>query len=121
MAYDRFKTIPGIPGDENTAVTMRAIQDILDEEGAAHLLMRREPTEEKEQPQETAEKPAPLRQLAEEAQQKPALQTPPRVKSVGKAAFPTLSTPADETEEEKPMTTTQRVKSGLLQKVFNRK
>ncbi len=117
MAYDRFKTIPGIPGDENTAVTMRAIQDILDEEGVGHLLMKREPAKDSKSAAQA--KPAPLRALAEEAQQKTGLQTPPHVqtKRNGKSNLPELSS-ADDDATLPPQ---DLPKTGLLPKLFGRK
>ena len=118
MSYDRYKTIPGVPGDENTAVTMQSIKEILESEGASHLLMRREKKEP--EPAVVEANSGPLKQLADHVKQKAApIQAPPtmRVKTKpGKAALPKLSEPADaqipEDADSKP---------GLLPRLFGRK
>ncbi len=110
MSNERFKTLPGISGYEDTAVTMKSIKEILEEEGASHLLRRREP-EEEIQPVE-APKAGPLRQLA--------LQTPPKVpckkKPVRKAELPAIKQPEDSFSEEE-----SAEKPGILPRLFGRK
>lgn len=117
MPHDRFKTLPGIPGYEDTAVTMKSIKEILEDEGASHLLRRREPETNSEQPAEAPRKPGPLQQLA--------LQTPPTVapkpqerpKTAPRDAFPSIQS-AEETYQEEPV----RPKTGgLIPRLFGRK
>ena len=119
MPHDRFKTLPGIPGYENTAVTMQSIKEILEEEGAAHLLRRREP--EQNENKEDGPKPGPLHQLA--------LQTPPTVtpkpapqpaeaqRQPRKEAFPSIQS-AEETYQEEPV---RPRTAGLIPRIFGRK
>lgn len=109
MAYDKYKTIPGIPGAENTAVTMQSIKELLEEEGATHLLKRRE---SKEEPAEIKRvTTGPLQQLAEASKQKKtAVQRPP--------VLPPLA-PAE--EDDMAANTAQSQKTGLLPRLFGRK
>lgn len=119
MSYDRYKTIPGVPGDENTAVTMQSIKEILESEGASHLLMRREKNDDTATATVQANS-GPLKQLAQEAKQSaPAIQAPPAMPSkpkAGKAALPQLSEPAEPHIPEQP-----EGKPGLLPRLFGRK
>jgi hypothetical protein len=80
MEHGRLEPIPGTPGDENTAVTIQTIKEILHAEGKDDLLLSRKKAES-----DTARTKGPLQQVAEAARlQRPPVPRPP-MESTGAA------------------------------------
>lgn len=104
MYYGERQMIEGVPGDENTAVTMRAIKDILAEAGASDMIIN-------ERTQAEAAAQGPLGNLAARAARHGAgLQMPPPVGSV--RVRPHVPQPTNAQQQER---------GGLLPRLFGRK
>lgn len=112
MYYGERQMIEGVPGDENTAVTMRAIKDMLEEAGASDMLVnaRNEPSRHEARPT------GPLGALAAKAAghgAQSALQMPPPIGAVRvRPVAAQVSEPAGGTTHDR---------GGLLPRIFGRK
>ena len=99
MFYGDRQMIEGVPGDENTAVTIRAIKDILDDAGASGLLLTNDTD---------GQQSGPLRKLAARASGPGGLQMPPPVGDVRVRPMPSKEAAG------KP-------RGGILPRLFGRK
>lgn len=113
MHYGDRQMIEGVPGDENTAVTMRAIKDLLEEAGASDMLLSDRPSHAVPA---TPAAQGPLGSLAAQAAAQPrsqgvGLQMPPPVGAVRVRPHAPAAHAQTETE----------TRGGILSGLFGRK